>query len=95
MPIKHKPNHVLNRCKTYAVKAYNTTKDIASAIDEGVNAFKVVHDIVSPSLVRQNIMSPQTKLNIDTRTNDYDSIRRRVVAGHNTGKAILKLVGEY
>ena len=61
MHIKNKPNHFINRVKKYAIKAYHTTKDIASAIDDGVNAFKTVHDIVSPSLVRQNYMSPQPK----------------------------------
>ena len=94
MQFKQKPNHFLNRGKTYAIKAYHTTKDIESAIDDGVNAFKTVHDIVSPSLVGQNYMSPQTKVNIDTRTNDYDSIRRKVQATRNAGKALLKYTRE-
>ena len=95
MHIKQKPNHFLNRVIIYAIKAYHTTKDIASMIDDGVSAFKTVHDIVSPSLVRQNIMSPETKLRMDTRTYDYDSIRRKVQASHNAGKALHKYAGEY
>ena len=40
-------------------------------------------------------MSPETKMRIDARTNDYDSIRRKVQATHNAGKALLRYAGEH
>jgi hypothetical protein len=93
--VKVKPQPWSHRIKRYAVKAYHTTKDVLGAIDDGVAAFKTVHDIVSPTLVRQQDMSPETKMRIDAKTNDYDSIKRKVQATHNAGKALLRYAGEH
>ena len=66
--VKVKPQPWSHRIKRYAVTAYHTTKDVLGAIDDGVAAFKTVHDIVSPTLVRQQYMSPETKMRIDAKT---------------------------
>ena len=93
--VKVKPQPWSDRIKNYAVKAYQTTKDVLGAIDDGVAAFKTVHDIVSPTLVRQQYMSSGTRMRNDAKTNDYDSIKRRVQATHNAGKALLRYGGEH
>ena len=48
--VKVKPQPWSHRIKRYAVKAYHTTRDVLGAIDDGVAAFKSVHDIIKPTL---------------------------------------------